>query len=316
MVPGEGGGPVRGGPVRGGRNLPHNGRVPGPAPPSERSGRFFDPSRGDFAPYGFECQRWTPKVMPRANRHNEIELNILRSGSTTYLCGGRRVRMLAGRMSAFWAAIPHQLVEVASDEDYYVVHLPLAWFLQAGMPEVFVARLLRGEVVTEPDVGRGDADWALFARWAEDLAADGELARRVVLLELEARLLRLAAATTPGARRATVERAAANKVEAMAMFLAGHYTEKLPVERIAAEVGLHPNYAMTLFRRSFGVTLVEYLTQMRVSHAQRLLATTDAKILEVALSSGFHSLSRFNEAFVRICGSPPSRYRARHRGPS
>jgi AraC-like DNA-binding protein len=81
------------------------------------------------------------------------------------------------------------------------------------------------------------------------------------------------------------------------------------VSRIGREVGLHPNYAMSLFRRTFGATLLEYLTQLRISHAQRLLATTDDKVLDVALSSGFGSLSRFNDAFVRRCGLSPSAYR-------
>jgi AraC-like DNA-binding protein len=78
-------------------------------------------------------------------------------------------------------------------------------------------------------------------------------------------------------------------------------------------VGLHPNYAMGLFQNAFGTTLIEYLTHHRISHAQRLLATTDEKIVEVAFSSGFSSISRFNEAFRRECGCSPREYRRKHR---
>jgi len=76
---------------------------------------------------------------------------------------------------------------------------------------------------------------------------------------------------------------------------------------------LHPNYAMGLFKRGVGTTLVDYITKHRVSHAQRLLATTDIKIVEVALSSGFASMSRFNAAFRKECGCPPREYRRQHR---
>jgi transcriptional regulator GlxA family with amidase domain len=60
-------------------------------------------------------------------------------------------------------------------------------------------------------------------------------------------------------------------------------------------------------------TLIDYLTQHRVSHAQRLLATTDRKIVHVALESGFGSISRFNDAFRRGCGCSPREYRQQHR---
>jgi len=67
----------------------------------------FDPNRPDFAPYGFTCVRWNPSPMRRPDHHNEIELNMLGSGWLTYLLGGRKVRIEAGHLSVFWAAIPH-----------------------------------------------------------------------------------------------------------------------------------------------------------------------------------------------------------------
>jgi AraC-like DNA-binding protein len=69
---------------------------------------------------------------------------------------------------------------------------------------------------------------------------------------------------------------------------------------------------MSLFQKTFGTTLIDYLTHHRISHAERLLATTDEKIVEVAFNSGFSSISRFNEAFRRACGCSPRDYRKRH----
>ena len=72
---------------------------------------LFDQRRRDFTPYGFTCERWTPARMPRPDRHNEIEINLLTGGALTYLVGGRKVRVPAGRLAIFWAAIPHQIIE-------------------------------------------------------------------------------------------------------------------------------------------------------------------------------------------------------------
>jgi AraC-like DNA-binding protein len=283
--------------------------------------RTFDPNRPDFAPYGFTCEKWLPRRMPRANRHNEIELNFLRAGSITYLLGGRRVTFTAGRLGCFWAAIPHQLVSYDGGDAYHVATIPLAWFLQCGLPGDVVQRLLRGEAIAEPDDARAAFDAQLFEQWFTDLDAGGGEHQRTVLLEMEARLVRLAEAfrrraARPGSpRRLTVDLGPGgiSKVEQMATFLAQHYTEHLSVSAVASQVGLHPNYAMSVFRKAFGTTLLEYLTQLRISHAQRLLATTDDKVLDVALSSGFSSISRFNAAFGRVCGCTPTAYRAAHR---
>jgi AraC-like DNA-binding protein len=60
---------------------------------------------------------------------------------------------------------------------------------------------------------------------------------------------------------------------------------------VAGAVGLHPDYAASFSRKTFGVTPTRFTFQHRVVHAQRDLVTTDAKILTVALDAGFGSLS-------------------------
>ena len=47
----------------------------------------------------------------------------------------------------------------------------------------------------------------------------------------------------------------------------------------------------------------------RVYHAQRLLSSTNSKIMDIALESGFGSLSRFNANFKEFCGVSPKAYR-------
>ncbi|MBE7538681.1 MAG: helix-turn-helix domain-containing protein [Opitutaceae bacterium] len=282
----------------------------------------FDPNRPDFTPYGLTCVRWTPSPMRRPDHHNEIELNFLTSGSVTYLLGGRVVKVEADELAVFWASIPHQIKEFDHDTRYFAATIPLSWFLQCRFPERFVQPLLRGEVISENVSCRVQQDRDLFSQWESDLANADEDVRHLVMLEMEARLRRLLRslpASSDAAGSARSRRRAAplhcgelNKVEQMACLIAQRYTEALTVEEIGRCVGLHPNYAMGLFKKAFGTTLIDYLTRHRVSHAQRLLATTDEKILEIAMTSGFNSLSRFNEAFRRVCGCTPREYRIEH----
>ncbi len=257
--------------------------------------------------------------MRRPDHHNEVELNFLEAGTVTYLLGGKKVQLVAGRLSAFWGAIPHQIIAYGNEPAYFVGTIPLPWFLQWRLPRHFVQLLLQGELITEKEDDRAFFDAHLFARWVDDLMTRNAEFERSVLLEMEARLIRLAgsiAAVGPvvatGERGPAASRSGLSKVEQMACFIAEHYTERLTVQRIAELVNLHPNYAMNLFQKAFGATLVDDITNHRVSHAQRLLATTDQKIVDAAYESGFASISRFNDAFRRACGCSPREYRRTH----
>lgn len=279
----------------------------------------FDPTRPDFAPYGLTCVHWQPSPMRRPDHHNEVELNFLESGSVTYLLGGTKTVVQAGKLSVFWAAIPHQIIDFGNETAYYVATIPLQCFLQWRLPEKMVQPLMQGHLVSEPTTERADADAHLFAQWEDDLAKKLPELERPVLLEIQARLIRIAL-TMPERQKARIKRdriatitaTGLNKVEQMACFIAQNYTERLTVEQIGAAVKLHPNYAMNLFQKTFGTTLISYLTQHRISHAQRLLATTEQTVTEIAFESGFLSISRFNEAFRRACGCSPREYRRSH----
>jgi len=277
----------------------------------------FDPRRRDFLSYGLRCDLWQAVLMRRPDRHNEIEVNYLEQGSLTYLLAGRKVTVNARRLSLFWAAIPHQIISFEGQHPYYVLTIPLAWFLRLKLPNRLMKPLLHGHCICEPDDRRSALDLALCKTWLDDLQSSVQERHRVALLEIEGRLARLAlslpeeaAQTQPkSARPTSLGEGGLSKVEQMAAFIAQHYTEPLTIQRISEMIGLKPNYAMTLFQSTFGTTLITYLTELRVSSAQRLLVTTDDTVANIALNSGFNSISRFNAAFKAICEMSPRDYR-------
>lgn len=257
--------------------------------------------------------------MGRPDHHNEVELNLMRSGWVSYMLGGAKVNLLAGDLGAFWASIPHQVIDYGSDTEYFVVTIPFAWFLQFSLPNQFTQTLLKGTLITEPLNGKLTTESERFAQWEQDLANNRDESQDIVLLELQARLQRMAlyakqeklitTSVDTLSPTSVIADGGLNKVEQIACLIAQRYLEPLTAETIGQAVGLHPNYAMNLFKKTFGTTLVDYITNHRISHAQRLLVTTDQKILDIAMNSGFNTLSRFNEAFRRCCGFTPREYR-------
>lgn len=72
---------------------------------------------------------------------------------------------------------------------------------------------------------------------------------------------------------------------------------------------MHPASATKLFKKICGMSLMTYITQHRIFHAQRLLFSSDMKIIDVALESGYQSASRFYAAFKEHCGVSPQEFR-------
>ena len=275
----------------------------------------FDPSRLHFEPYGLTCVNWRPTHMPRPDYHNEIAIVLLREGFVTYMLGGKKVTVEARKIALFWGAIPHQIIDYSHSEPYLLATVPLHNFLQWRLPESLIQPLLKGKLIIEPENKHADYDIELFERWVDELASGDKHKETLVMLEMQARMTRLGVALVDEAQEVLlfdVPESSLTKVEKMACYIAQNYSQKITVKAVADLVDLHPNYAMTLFHKTFGTTLIAYLTQHRLSHAQRLLTTTRMPITEIAMQSGFQSISRFNDVFSRTFECSPREYRKYH----
>jgi AraC family transcriptional regulator, melibiose operon regulatory protein len=258
----------------------------------------------------FGWQVWSGLVqsMSSNHQHTEIELNFIEHGAMLYLFGARQYRFAAGQLALFWGATPHQLIDFAPETRCTWITIPLAHFLRWAIPDPFTAQVIGGVPLHIENQSGGDRH--TFQRWTHDWAQPDPEYRTIVLLELEARLRRFALDHASGTTRTPhVNTTLHHKVEGMIQLITERYTEPLSVAEIATAVGLHPKYAIQLFRQSIGIGLIDYLTHHRVAHAQRLLATTSRKVIDIALESGFGSASRFYAVFQEACGVSPREYR-------
>ena len=90
-----------------------------------------------------------------------------------------------------------------------------------------------------------------------------------------------------------------------------HYTEELNLEEIADCIGFSKYHFSRLFKQYTGFTFCDYLCYRRIKAAELLLSRQDLSITEVALQSGFSSISTFNRIFKQQKKCTPSEYRSR-----
>lgn len=77
----------------------------------------------------------------------------------------------------------------------------------------------------------------------------------------------------------------------------------------AEYVNKSKNYFSYLFKKELGISFVEYLNQVRVEAAKKLLDTTDEKTYEISEKVGYSDYKYFSSVFKKITGVSPAQYK-------
>lgn len=89
-------------------------------------------------------------------------------------------------------------------------------------------------------------------------------------------------------------------------FIDVHLDQTLTLERLATVAGVSASHLKTLFKRSTGLPVHEYVTQCRVERARTLLQRGDLPASQVALDAGFSHQSHMARCMRRVLGVTPT----------
>lgn len=92
-------------------------------------------------------------------------------------------------------------------------------------------------------------------------------------------------------------------------YIKKHYKEQLTVEDIARKHHFSPSYFRRLFKAATGQSPIEYISDLRISHACQMLTGGGLSIEKVAQECGFQSLSYFGKTFRSKTKVTPGQYR-------
>lgn len=99
------------------------------------------------------------------------------------------------------------------------------------------------------------------------------------------------------------------RAEYACRYVLAHYRENINRDRMAEHVHLSPGYFSNLFRAEVGMSFSDYLIQVRIENAKRLLRRFDMSVDGISRECGFHSLAHFSRTFKDRCGVAPLKYR-------
>jgi two-component system response regulator YesN len=92
-------------------------------------------------------------------------------------------------------------------------------------------------------------------------------------------------------------------------YLHSNFSEKITLDDIARLTFFSPNYCENVFKRETGRSVIDYLLQIRIEEAKRLLAEDSLALSTVAEAVGFDDYNYFSRVFKKRTGYTPSEYK-------
>lgn len=100
-------------------------------------------------------------------------------------------------------------------------------------------------------------------------------------------------------------------IEKSVGYIHENYKGKLTLKMVASYVFMNPQYFSRVFKKELGVTYTDYVNDLRVKHACRLLETTDYPAYRISGECGFTDPSYFNRVFYQHIKMTPKKYKQR-----
>lgn len=98
-------------------------------------------------------------------------------------------------------------------------------------------------------------------------------------------------------------------IDEIKFYLDINYAEKIKLRDVAKTYGIHPNYLTRVFHEKYGSSPKQYLMDLKLKKACRLLITTELNISVIASSLGFDDQLSFSKYFKKEFAVSPSEYR-------
>ncbi|TNH03268.1 transcriptional regulator MelR [Testudinibacter sp. TR-2022] len=259
--------------------------------------------------------QYPPAAMPGYHWHGHMEINIPFDDDVDYIFNGHNVTIKANHITLFWASVPHRVVDCRQCKAMAVLDVPVHLFLSWPLPQDLINHITHGMIIQSlnPDL----VSQFEVARWEKELKMPTLSRQQLVYDEIELMIKRIALdgwqlllekVYEPNGQQKSSKHTQ-HYVSLMLDHIASHYSKSLTVSDVASAVGLNTNYAMGLFQSVMQLTIKQYITMMRINHTKALLSDTDKTMLDISLTAGFNSISRFYDNFQKYTGFSPTHYR-------
>ena len=254
----------------------------------------------------------------RCHWHAEMEIMVVTKGRARVHVDDRSYTVDEGAVTII---MPNRLHSVTAQEgepfSFYAVVFDMALlnsFAKDAIQQQYIDSARDGEVVF-PECLTGEEPWKKeMDRLLSDIKDFFENRRQGYELFIKARLCEIwyVLYVHAGRQGAEADKNTEYKVRLTKQvmdYLQKHYAEQIVLDELARQFHISEGYLCRLFRSMTKRSVVEYVTDCRISVSARLLKESDMDIGQIAGRAGFNNISYFNRVFRRYMNMTPKEYR-------
>ena len=262
-----------------------------------------------------------PHFDPHWHFHQEHQLVVVMKGTGTRFIGDDIRHFESGDMVLTGANLPHVW---RNDEEYFqnkgletrcvVIYFSLDFmgdgFLSKEEMEPISELLLRANRGLEIKNETRDAIQEIMLNMLNQNGFDAVLSL-LQILNLLSKSKQLEYINKKGYLN-TVSDSDSRRMSAIHSYILNHYKGDIRLDNVADLANLSPTSFSRYFKARTNKTFSDFIAELRISLACKLLHKNDLSILQIAHECGYKTLSNFNKKFKEITNSNPLKYRKKY----
>ncbi len=250
--------------------------------------------------------------------HSEYEIMYVREGTGTRFVGNSFDKFSAGDIILFGSNLPHYM---KSDEQYHTGGSPLRvrgtiiqferefmYYSISHYPHLAKVRNLLEESANGLFFPAGCS--RTMPQLLDEIPRQTGIDQFISFLRLlrEMSSVRSRQVISAPARSGN-PRYESSRIDKITSYINKNYTRCIELEEVSSLAAMNPSAFCRFFKRATGKSLKQYISDMRIGYACKLLLMDDISISQVSAQCGFDTISHFNKTFKRNIGHAPSQYR-------
>ena len=236
--------------------------------------------------------------------HEEYELYYMLDGSTTYFIGSEIYSIEKGNFVFIPKGIPHSTDNKNSRYNERIL-LSFSEDIFDEKTRGLLEQLKGNRIIYVPDTHLPQLEEILFKLEAEYAQEEKEksILLDIYILELLTLLCRYRCE-----KKAHIQES--DKIIFMISgYIRTHFEQDITLEHICKTFAISEGYLSRKFKAVSGIGLNQYITYVRISHAEKLLTETNLSVTEIAEKCGFNGSNYFSSVFKKMKGMTPLMYK-------
>lgn len=236
------------------------------------------------------CKKYSIRSY-QAHYHRFYEMELIVSGSGTHLLNGAAYPLRPGEMYLLRPTDVHELI-IDDTATVHLIQIPEGCLSEQLLQAL---RLHRANLVAHlTDAAFASMD-NLCSLLEEQQSGNGPYQAQL----LESLLSSIILYFLRHIESARLSRLPGGRMREILSYMQTHFTEDIDIASIAAQFYLNKNYLCSLFMKETGMTVLQYLRELRLEYAAHLSLTTEMRSIEICEACGYHSVSNFLRDFKR-----------------